>query len=266
MDLDLDSFIRKLGLHLEQYRSRQSHVECRLMRSPYENVTIRYRNVTIDESSELSDLTSMLLTHPMNPCIIQTILSCRVLHRCVTGYSCGSVYNKGIQSVEGNDDGDQPTTDDLRNLLTNDPYTRKVAAFLTPDYFEGTYQSLLKETLKYIGKFNRLPTLEAFKIEIDENDRLPDEQYRHAMEILPDIFTHADEDMDWLVEKTEKFCQDRAVFNAVMESISIIDGKHQTLSKNAIPDVLTKHCPYRSIRTSVTTTLRTLTHDSTSIT
>ena len=128
----------------------------------------------------------------------------------------------------------------LRNLLTNDPYTRKVAAFLTPDYFEGTYQSLLKETLKYIQKFNRLPTLEAFKIEIDENDRLPDEQYRHAMEILPDIFTHADEDMDWLVEKTEKFCQDRAVFNAVMESISIIDGKHKTLSKNAIPDVLTK--------------------------
>jgi len=128
----------------------------------------------------------------------------------------------------------------LRNLLTNDPYTRKVAAFLSPDYFEGTYQSILKETLKYIGKFNRLPTLEAFKIEIDENDRLPDEQYRHAMEILPDIFKRADEDMDWLVEKTEKFCQDRAVFNAVMESISIIDGKHQTLSKNAIPDVLTK--------------------------
>jgi archaellum biogenesis ATPase FlaH len=60
------------------------------------------------------------------------------------------------------------------------------------------------------------------------------------MEILPDIFTRADEDMEWLVEKTEKFCQDRAVFNAVMESISIIDGKHQTLSKNAIPDVLTK--------------------------
>jgi archaellum biogenesis ATPase FlaH len=128
----------------------------------------------------------------------------------------------------------------LRNLLTNDSYTRKVAAFLVPDYFEGTYQSILKETLKYIGKFNRLPTLEAFKIEIDENDRLPDEQYRHAMEILPDIFTRADEDMEWLVEKTEKFCQDRAVFNAVMESISIIDGKHQTLSKNAIPDVLTK--------------------------
>lgn len=128
----------------------------------------------------------------------------------------------------------------LRNLLTNDPYTRKVAAFLSPDYFEGTYQSILKETLKYIGKFNRLPTLEAFKIEIDENDRLPDEQYRHAMEILPDIFKRAEEDMDWLVEKTEKFCQDRAVFNAVMESISIIDGKHQTLSKNAIPDVLTK--------------------------
>ena len=128
----------------------------------------------------------------------------------------------------------------LRNLLTNDPYMRKVAAFLSPDYFEGTYQSLFKEFGKYIAKFNRLPTLEAFKIEIDENDRLSDEHYRHAMDILPDIFSYSNEDLDWLVDRTEKFCQDRAVFNAVMESISIIDGKHQTLSKNAIPDVLSK--------------------------
>jgi len=60
------------------------------------------------------------------------------------------------------------------------------------------------------------------------------------MDILPDIFKYAEEDLSWLVERTEKWCQDRAVFNAVMESISIIDGKHQELSKNAIPDVLSK--------------------------
>src|SRR6056300_448487 len=128
----------------------------------------------------------------------------------------------------------------LRNLLTNDAYARKVAAFLSPEYFEGVYKSLFKEFTKFIAKYNKLPTMEAFKIEIDEGDRLNDEQYRHAVEILPNIFTPESENLDWLIDRTEKWCQDRAVFNAVMESISIIDGKHQTLTKNAIPDVLSK--------------------------
>ena len=128
----------------------------------------------------------------------------------------------------------------LRNLLTNDEYARKVAAFLSPDYFQGVYQNLFKEFTKFIAKYNKLPTQEAFKIEIDEGDRLNDEQYRHAMEILPNIFTPEKENLEWLIDRTEKWCQDRAVYNAVMESITVIDGKHQTLTKNAIPDILSK--------------------------
>ena len=128
----------------------------------------------------------------------------------------------------------------LRNLLTNDPYMRKVAPFLSPEYFEGVYKGLFKEFTSYIAKFNGLPTKEAFKIEIDAADRLSDDHYRVAMEILPDIFKYAEEDLAWLVDRTEKWCQDRAVFNAVMESITIIDGNHQSLSRNAIPDVLSK--------------------------
>lgn len=128
----------------------------------------------------------------------------------------------------------------LRNLLTNDQYARKVAAFLQPDYFEGTTKSLFKEFTKFIAKYNKLPSMEAFKIEIDDNDRLSNEQYRQAVEMLPDIFTSKKENLDWLVERTEKWCQDRAVFNAVMQSIQIIDNKDQSLSKNAIPDILSK--------------------------
>jgi replicative DNA helicase len=128
----------------------------------------------------------------------------------------------------------------LRNLLTNDGYARKVAAFLTPDYFEGVYKGLFNEFTKFIAKYNKLPTMEAFKIEIDEGNRLNDEQYRHAIEILPNIFTAEKENLDWLIDRTEKWCQDRAVYNSIMESIQIIDGKHQTLSKNAIPDILSK--------------------------
>ena len=91
-----------------------------------------------------------------------------------------------------------------------------------------------------IAKYNKLPSMEAFKIEIDTGDRLNDEQYRHAIEILPNIFTPQSENLEWLIDRTEKWCQDRAVFNAVMSSISIIDGKHPSLQKNSIPDVLTK--------------------------
>ena len=128
----------------------------------------------------------------------------------------------------------------LRNLLTNDKYARKVAAFLQPEYFEGVYKNLFKEFTLFIAKYNKLPSMEAFKIEIDTGDRLNDEQYRHAIEILPNIFTPQSENLEWLIDRTEKWCQDRAVFNAVMSSISIIDGKHPSLQKNSIPYVLTK--------------------------
>lgn len=127
----------------------------------------------------------------------------------------------------------------LRNLLVNEPYMRRVLPFIKPEYFEGVYQKLFKEVAKYVAKYNRLPTAESFKIELDDSN-LTEEQYRHAVEIIPEIFKKEEVDSEWLYDKTEKWCQDRALFNAVMESISIIDGKHSTLTKNALPDILTK--------------------------
>jgi len=128
----------------------------------------------------------------------------------------------------------------LRNLLTNEKYTRKVMPFVQPDYFEGVYQQLFKEIAKYVAKYNKLPTQESFKIELDQSDKFNDEQYRHAVEIMPSIFDTEQIDDKWLVDTTEKWCQDRAVYNAIMQSITIIDGKHQTLTKNALPDILSK--------------------------
>ena len=128
----------------------------------------------------------------------------------------------------------------LRNLLTNEKYTRKVLPFVQPDYFEGVYQQLFKEIAKYVAKYNKLPTQESFKIELDQSDKFNDEQYRHAVEIIPSIFSTEKIDDKWLIDTTEKWCQDRAVYNAIMQSITIIDGKHQTLTKNALPDILSK--------------------------
>ena len=119
-------------------------------------------------------------------------------------------------------------------------YVRKVVPFIKPEYFEGVYQKLFYEVLKFSGRYNKLPTPEAFKIELDNAEGFTDEQYRHAVEILPELFKAEPVDETWLLTNTEKWCQDRALYNAVMESISIIDGKHKSLTKNALPDILTK--------------------------
>ncbi len=128
----------------------------------------------------------------------------------------------------------------LKNILTNEKYMRKVLPFVKPDYFEGVYKMLFKQAGMFVAKYNKLPTAEAFKIEIDQADNYNDEQYRHAIEIIPSLFEVEQSDEVWLNDTTEKWCQDRALYNAVMESISIIDGKHQSLTKNALPDILTK--------------------------
>ena len=128
----------------------------------------------------------------------------------------------------------------LRNVLTNETYMRKVLPFIKPEYFQGVYNQLFKEAGKFVAKYNKLPNLDAFKIEIDNSDKFNDDQYQAAMEILPNIFAAESSDEKWLEDTTEKWCQDRAIHNAIMESISIIDGKHMTLTKNALPDLLSK--------------------------
>jgi hypothetical protein len=128
----------------------------------------------------------------------------------------------------------------LRNVLTNEQYMRKVLPFIKPEYFQGVYNQLFKQAGQFVAKYNKLPTFDAFKIEVDNSDKFNDDQYQAAMEILPNIFTKETADEKWLEDTTEKWCQDRAIHNAIMESISIIDGKHKNLTKNALPDLLSK--------------------------
>ena len=117
---------------------------------------------------------------------------------------------------------------------------RKVLPFVKPDYFEGIYRILFKETGKFVGKYNKLPTMEAFKIELDQSDKMAGENYTVAVDLLPQLFSNEKIDDQWLLDNTEKWCQDRAIYNAIMESISIIDGKHETMTKGALPDLLSK--------------------------
>jgi len=126
----------------------------------------------------------------------------------------------------------------LRNLLTNEPYLRKVIPHLKREYFEGVYALLFSEVTQFVAKYNKLPTFESFKIEIDDSEKFNEQNYLHAIDIMPTIFQYSEENEEWLLDKTEKWCQDRAVYLAIMESIQVIDGKHDLYTKDALPEIL----------------------------
>ena len=129
----------------------------------------------------------------------------------------------------------------LRAFFTRDDYMRKVVPFMEPSYFEGVHRTIFKEFVGYVAEYSNIPSMEAFRITMQESGNFNEDTFRVAVDMLPSLFEpDNDTDIKWLMDQTEKWCQDRALFNAVMESISIIDGKHQSLTKNALPDILTK--------------------------
>lgn len=127
----------------------------------------------------------------------------------------------------------------LSGLLFNEEYARKVTPFLKSDYFEQqSRKTVFTETVKYIEKYNGLPTKEALRIAIDENDKLNEEQYKDVKTVIDSLNYDEKTDLDWIVDKTEKFCQDKAIYNAVRESILVLDGQHKNLDKGSIPKLL----------------------------
>jgi len=128
----------------------------------------------------------------------------------------------------------------LRSLLNNEEYLRKVVPFLKPNYFEGSLKVIFKQVAAFVDKHNTLPTLEAFRIDLEQNEKISDDMFTEVSAMLPEIFSPVDIDQDFLLEKTENWCQERALHIAIMESINILDGKSETMTKNAIPEILSE--------------------------
>jgi len=128
----------------------------------------------------------------------------------------------------------------LRSLLTNEEYLRKVVPFLKPNYFEGPLKLVFKQVAAFVEKHNTLPTLEAFRIDLEQNEKISDDMFTEVSAMLPEIFSPVDIDSDFLLEKTENWCQERALHIAIMESINILDGKNEKMTKNAIPELLSE--------------------------
>lgn len=128
----------------------------------------------------------------------------------------------------------------LKNIIVNENFMRKALPFIKSEYFEGPYHILFKELCKYVDKYNKLPTEEAFRIELDDTSALTEETYKETMKVVPYIFIVEEIEEQWILDKTEEWCRKRALFIGIMKSISIIDGKDEKLTENAIPDILTK--------------------------
>ena len=129
----------------------------------------------------------------------------------------------------------------LRNLIYNDEYTRKVLPFLSNQYFTDYTEKLVFEEISdYVNKYKNLPTYEALIINFSEKKNLTDEQVKNINKLLDEAHQNKEEKtpIDWLTEQTEKFCQDKAIYNAIMESVQILDNKSQTKTKGQIPELL----------------------------
>ena len=129
----------------------------------------------------------------------------------------------------------------LKNLIYNEEYTRKVLPFIQSDYFsDNTEKVVFKEIFEFVNKYKNLPTHEALVINFTESKTLTEPQVRSSIELLNEFKQNKDEtvDLSWLTENTEKFCQDKAIYNAIMESVQILDDKAEKKSKGEIPKLL----------------------------
>jgi len=129
----------------------------------------------------------------------------------------------------------------LKNLIYNEDYTRKVMPFIQAEYFgDQTEKTLFNEVKDFINKYKTLPTKEALIINFTESKTLTEQQVGGVIELVNHIEKDKDDpsEQQWLLEQTEKFCQDKAIYNAIMESVSILDDRDGKKSKGEIPKLL----------------------------
>ena len=126
----------------------------------------------------------------------------------------------------------------LKNLIHDEDYSRKVIPFIKLEYFDSRAEEILcQEIIDFIAKYNKSITTEILDIEIQNRDDLTEQEFKDIREILSSL-TEKDINTDWLVDATEKWCRDRAIYLALMSSIKIADGQDEKKGRDAIPSIL----------------------------
>ena len=129
----------------------------------------------------------------------------------------------------------------LKNLIYNEDYLRKVLPFLKSEYFSDNVERVLfHEITSFTETYNKPPSIEAIGIAIKERRNLTDDEVERCETYIQEIGANSkpEAEIQWLVDKSEKFCQEKAIYNAVLGSISILDGKDKTHDKGQIPKIL----------------------------
>ena len=125
----------------------------------------------------------------------------------------------------------------LKHLIDDEGYARRTLPYLKSEYFSEKSDKLVYESIdRFINKYNNLPTREALTLEIDSESNISDEDFEACKSTISNLIVDEEENKDWLVETTEKFCQEKALYNAIMNSIAIIDSNDE---KGKIPELLT---------------------------
>lgn len=126
----------------------------------------------------------------------------------------------------------------LKNLIHNEDYMRRVLPFISEDYFvDYSDKTVFKLIHSFITKYNKPPTLEALEISL-QNSSLPEGSFKEAQDILKSLSDYEPANQEWLVNESEKFCKDKAIYNAILKSIDILEEKDKKLSKDGIPTLL----------------------------
>jgi len=128
----------------------------------------------------------------------------------------------------------------LANLIHNEQYTRKVLPFIKGDYFsDRTERTVFEEIQKFVDKYNDLPNKNALEVELDSRKDLNEDDYKRVLSVVKELQKDDNVIFDWLVQTTEDFCKDKAVYNAIVDGIAIIDGKDKKRGVDALPSILT---------------------------
>ena len=127
----------------------------------------------------------------------------------------------------------------LSHLVYNEEFARKTIPFLRSDYFSDPTERVIYEEIDtYIKKYNAFPSKEALTIDLSARDNLSEDQFVATQRYVDALHPDADTQNEWLLDQTEKFCQDKAIYNAIMKSIGILDNKSGEVSKGSIPQIL----------------------------
>lgn len=127
----------------------------------------------------------------------------------------------------------------INHLIYDENYSRKTIPFLKKDYFTDHHDKIVYGLIEeYVKQYNNIPTKEALIIELNNLDNISQDSYKQCNEKINNLNKPDVVDVEWLLDKTEKFCQDKALYNAIMDSIHILDDKTGNKSKGSIPQIL----------------------------